>query len=188
MAEHEMSERLAKRLKDARKERDLSLDALAKLSGMSRSMISQIERGKNSPTVASLWNLTQALGVDFSGLLDDGLDEKGPILEVVRSDKVPAIHSRGEGCKILILSPPQDVGEIEVYDVEFEAEGALVSEAHKPGCVEHLTVLSGALTVTSAGVSETVDQGDTIRYAADAAHSIVAGEAVSRILLIVKGA
>jgi transcriptional regulator with XRE-family HTH domain len=55
---------------EARKARGLSLDAVAKLSGVSRSMVSQIERGESSPTVATLWNLTQALQVDFAGLLE----------------------------------------------------------------------------------------------------------------------
>ena len=57
----ELSKRLAKRLKEARKERALSLDALSKLSGVSRSMLSAIERSESSPTVAILWNLTQCI-------------------------------------------------------------------------------------------------------------------------------
>ena len=60
-------ERLSSRLKQTRTSKGLSLDALAKLSGVSRSMLSQIERGESSPTVATLWNLSQALQVDLSG-------------------------------------------------------------------------------------------------------------------------
>ncbi|MBL4808294.1 MAG: helix-turn-helix transcriptional regulator, partial [Rhodobacteraceae bacterium] len=68
-SDHNISERLAKRLKETRKGKGLSLEATAKLSGVSRSMLSQIERGESSPTVATLWNLTRALQVDFAGLL-----------------------------------------------------------------------------------------------------------------------
>ena len=57
--------RMAVRLKESRKARNLSLDALAELSGVSRSMVSQIERGESSPTVSTLWNLTQALKLGF---------------------------------------------------------------------------------------------------------------------------
>ena len=46
---------------------------MAKLSGVSRSMVSQIERGVSSPTISTLWNLTKALKVDFAGLLEDDL-------------------------------------------------------------------------------------------------------------------
>ena len=49
--------RMALRLKDARKAKNLSLDAVAKLSGVSRSMVSQIERGESSPTVSTLWTV-----------------------------------------------------------------------------------------------------------------------------------
>lgn len=68
----EIAVRLSSRLKEERAAKGLSLDALAKLSGVSRSMLSQIERGESSPTVASLWNLTRALNVDFSTCLTRG--------------------------------------------------------------------------------------------------------------------
>ena len=58
------------RLKEARKAQGLSLDAIANLSGVSRSMVSQIERGESSPTISTLWNLTRALKVDFAGLME----------------------------------------------------------------------------------------------------------------------
>jgi len=57
---------LPARLREARRAKGLSLDAVAKLSGVSRSMVSQIERGESSPTIATLWNLTRALQVDFA--------------------------------------------------------------------------------------------------------------------------
>ena len=66
----EIAARLAARLKEERALKGLSLDALSKLSGVSRSMLSQIERGESSPTVAILWNLTRALNIDFSTLLE----------------------------------------------------------------------------------------------------------------------
>ena len=62
---------MALRLKDARKAKNLSLDAVAKLSGVSRSMVGQIARGESSPTVSTLWNLTQAPKVDFAELVED---------------------------------------------------------------------------------------------------------------------
>ena len=98
-------ERLSSRLKQTRKSKGLSLDALAKLSGVSRSMLSQIERGESSPTVATLWNLSQALQVDLSGLLEGEGDEHSSIEEVLRADRTPAIDSKREGWQIRILSP-----------------------------------------------------------------------------------
>ncbi|MCI4664846.1 MAG: XRE family transcriptional regulator [Neomegalonema sp.] len=180
--------RLAERLRAARKAQKLSLEALAERSGVSRSMLSAIERCESSPTVASLWNLTNALGVDFSGLLDDGAKRSAPILEIVRADQAPVIQTRGAGCRIKILSPPADVGEAEVYDLSLAAGGVLESAPHRAGAVEHLTVLDGDLEIASGDAKERVTEGETIRYRADLPHAIRALDGAARAVLIVKGA
>ncbi len=181
-ARPDIHDRLAASLKAARRSKGLSLDAVAKLSGVSRSMVSQIERGESSPTVATLWNLTQALHVDFAGLLEG---RAAPGVEVVRADAVPMIAGRGTGLRIRILSPAEDAGSHEVYELVFAAGGALVSDPHGPGCREHLTVLEGALAVTSGGEEARLGPGDVARYAADRPHAIRA-EAPARAVLVVQ--
>ena len=183
----EIALRLASRLKAERTANGLSLDALAKLSGVSRSMLSQIERGESSPTVASLWNLTRALNVDFAELLDVPDGGKGPILDVVRAENTPVINNKSAKCLVRILSAPDDVGDTEIYDIHFEDGACLDSSAHKTGCIEALTVLEGALEITSEGISEFARVGDTIRYFADRDHAIRASEK-ARAILIVKNA
>ena len=180
----EITLRLASRLKDERKAKALSLDALAKLSGVSRSMLSQIERGESSPTVASLGNLTRALNVDFAVLLDENNGADGPILNVVRNESTPVIHNKNAGCLIRILSAPDDVGDTEVYDIHFDKGANLDSSPHKTGCVEALTVLEGRLEVTSDGHSEDISVGDTMRYVADREHAICAPEKARAILVV----
>jgi transcriptional regulator with XRE-family HTH domain len=174
---------LPARLKQARQTQGLSLDAVAKLSGVSRSMVSQIERGESSPTVSTLWNLTRALQVDFAGLLEA---PEGPRIEVLRGAQVPMIENRGAGCAIRILSPPEDAGRFEVYELLFRAGGVLASDPHARGTQENLTVIEGALTVTSGAAVEQVRQGETARYAADLPHRLEA-EAEARAFLVVKG-
>ena len=105
---------MALRLKDARKAKNLSLDAVAKLSGVSRSMVSQIERGESSPTVSTLWDLTPALKVDFAELLEDPVQSWG--IEIMSSASTPTIGTLGEGCRIRILNPPGQTGQHEVYE------------------------------------------------------------------------
>ena len=175
---------LPNRLKDARRDKRLSLDAVAKLSGVSRSMVSQIERGESSPTISTLWNLTKALQVDFAGLLED---DQGSRVEVLRSGGVPAIDNHGTGCSIRILSPPEEAGRHEVYDLQFKQDGVLDSLPHAQGAREHLTVIAGHLTVTSGDAVEQLSNGDTGRYAADVAHKISA-DGPARAFLVVHGA
>jgi transcriptional regulator with XRE-family HTH domain len=181
-ARPDIHERLAVRLRETRRARGLSLDAVAKLSGVSRSMVSQIERGESSPTVATLWNLTQALGVDFAGLLEG---RPAPGIEVIRAAAAPVIQGHGQGVRIRILSPPETVGTHEVYDLGFLEGGALLSEPHGPGCREHLTVIEGRLRVESGGEEAELGPGDTARYAADRPHAIRA-EGAARAILIVQ--
>lgn len=180
-----ITDRLAERLRAARKARGLSLDAVAGISGVSRSMVSQIERGESSPTVATLWNLTQALGVDFAGLLEAKVE---PGIDVTLAGAAPVMTGHGRGVRIRILSPAETVGDHEVYDLGFQAGAALVSAPHSVGCREHLTVIDGQLRVVSGGEEAVIGAGDTARYFADRDHAIheVAGGA-ARAILIVQG-
>jgi transcriptional regulator with XRE-family HTH domain len=179
----DIHDRLAASLRESRKSRGLSLDAVAKLSGVSRSMVSQIERGESSPTVATLWNLTQALQVDFAGLLE-GRTEPG--IEVVRAVQAPVIGGRGQGLTIRILSSEDAVGEHEVYDLRFAVGGRLDSEPHSPGCREHLTVIEGSIRVHSGEDEQVLGPGDTARYPADRPHTIASEGGAARALLIVQ--
>lgn len=177
---------LPARLKEARRAQGLSLEAVSNLSGVSRSMVSQIERGESSPTIATLWNLTRALQVDFAGLLEakDAQDR----IDVLRSGDVPKIENIGQGCRIRILSPPEEAGGHEVYDIRFDKGGALNSQPHTRGAMEQLTVLEGDISVTSGSARHQLQTGDTARYAADVDHSITASNSPARVFLIVKNA
>ena len=175
---------LPARLKEARRAKGLSLEAVANLSGVSRSMVSQIERGESSPTISTLWNLTRALQVDFAGLLENG--DGGDRVDVLMASDVPSIDNMGHGCRILILSPPEEAGGHEVYDIAFGPNGILNSKPHARGAAEQLTVLEGMVRVTSGAAVEDLGVGDTARYGADVAHSIAALGGAARVFLIVK--
>jgi len=184
-SDNSIAERLAKRLKEIRKSKGLSLEATAKLSGVSRSMLSQIERRESSPTIATLWSLARALQVDFAELLDDERAD-GMIKEIMLAHRTPTIDSQGEGCRIRILSSPDQAGQLEVYEIQFSANGRLVSEPHQQGCCEHLTVLEGSLSVSAGEETAELSVGDTIRYAADCNHAIRAVKKAAKALLIVQ--
>lgn len=179
-------QRLPTRLREARRAQGLSLDAVAKLSGVSRSMVSQIERGESSPTIATLWNLTRALQVDFAGLLDAKPD--GVRIELLRAAEVPTIDNRGLHCRLRILSPPEEAGRHEVYDLSLGDGGALDSQPHTRGAREHVTVIEGVLEVRSGDRVETLRAGDTARYPADVPHALRAVEGAARAFLVVQDA
>ncbi|NIA67426.1 helix-turn-helix domain-containing protein [Pelagibius litoralis] len=180
--------KVAEMLRSVRKQQQLTLDDLAQRSGVSRSMLSQIERGESNPTLATLWNLTQALGVDFAGLLgsEPAAEPSSGQVERLPAQRTPTIDSRGERCRLRILSPPDLAGKVEWYELQLEAGGALVSDAHAPGSMEHLTVLEGRIGVQSGLREEEGGAGDTLRYRADVAHRIaaLAGEPAKALLIV----
>lgn len=174
---------LAARLKEARQAKGLSLDAVAKLSGVSRSMVSQIERGESSPTVATLWNLTRALQIDFSGLITEG---RKPDIRVVAAASAPVISDLGRGITIRILSAPDTVGEHEIYEIRFEPGASLASAPHRAGCREDVVVLEGSVLIVSGEERAELAVNDAANYAADRRHSLTAGSDPARVLMIVR--
>jgi transcriptional regulator with XRE-family HTH domain len=168
-----------------RKRRSLTLDDLAKLSGVSRSMLSQIERGQANPSLATVWALGTALKVDISELISGELIDRGPQIEVNQPFFTPELRTEDGSCTLRILSPPDHAGQLEWYELLFCGHGSLVSQAHAKGTREHLTVLEGALEITAGSASAALPTGATARYAADVAHVIRnAGESPARALLV----
>ncbi|OYY70063.1 helix-turn-helix domain-containing protein [Sphingomonas sp. 28-63-12] len=168
-----------------RKLRHLTLDQLAATSGVSRSMLSQIERGQANPTFSTLWNITRALHIDLSELIDAKSTHEEPI-DIVASHYTPEIRTSDGRCVLRILSPVQMAGTTEWYELVIEPDGELLSDAHAAGTREHLTVLEGALSVETFGRVVPVENGETARYAADVSHVIRnRGPGAARALLVV---
>lgn len=145
-------------------------------------MVSQIERGESSPTISTLWNLTRALQMDFAGLLDAA--SAGPKIETLRASDVPTIDNIGKSLRIRILSPPEEAGKHEVYELVFALDGVLDSQPHSRGAREHLTVIEGVLDVTSGAEQKRLQAGDTARYSADVPHCIQAVGAARAFLVV----
>lgn len=169
-----------------RKRQSLTLDNLAKLSGVSRSMLSQIERGHANPTLGTVWALAAALKVDISQLIGGEVREARPQIELSSASFTPEISTDDGLCTLRILSPPNHAETLEWYDLGFQAGGALESMPHAKGTREHLTVLEGVLEVRAGDAITQVPEGATARYPADVEHSIRnRGPKRARALLVV---
>lgn len=163
--------RVGATLQALRQAQGLSLDELSRRAGVSKSMLSQIERNQANPTVAVVWRLANALRVELSELLG-GERHAAPPIEVVASHATPALSSPDGLCRLRILGPIDLAGNFEWYELTVQPGGALESAAHEPGSREHLSVLAGELEVTAGGSRQLVKSGETARYAVDGAHAI----------------
>ncbi|HKX61494.1 MAG TPA: XRE family transcriptional regulator [Verrucomicrobiae bacterium] len=170
---------LGARVKLLRSDRGWSLEALANASGVSRSMLSQIEREQANPTLAVTLRIAQAFGMTLGELLE--VPGASSAVTVIRAND-HAFHYRSDKfCRVRTLSPLNLEKDVEFYQVQLETGGALRSAAHFEGTREFLTVQKGQVRVESAGDAEDLGPGDSASYRADVPHAIVnlgKGEAV----------
>lgn len=153
-----------------RKERKLSLSQLAQQAGISRSMLHEIEKDRTNPTVGIAWRLATALGVELHELLQGSV--QSPIVDVIGEHATPWLTSADGLCRLRILGPLDLAGHLEWYLLDAAPNAELVSTAHQPRTMEHLSVLKGELVVSVDGEDSIVSAGATIRYRADRPHAI----------------
>lgn len=183
-AAHSTPPNVGQYVRSQRRSRGLTLEELANRSGVSKSMLSQIERDQTNPTLATVWRLCDSLGVSVESFL--GQDERVEAIEVLTAHATPSIRSADGGCELRILGPLNLGGQMEWYDMRAQCDAELVSQPHDAGTVEHLTVLDGALVVESGGERRTLEVGETARYRADRPHAIRnEGDRPARALLVV---
>jgi len=162
---------LCKRLKQLRAERGWSLDALASASGVSRSMLSQIERAKANPTLAVAFRIAGAFGMSLGELVESP-DATSSVSVIRVNDR--AYHYRSDrDCEIRTLSPLNLEKDVEFYEVRLKPGGSLRSAPHYQGTREFLTVQKGRVRIESANDSDELDVGDSASYRADVPHAIV---------------
>lgn len=160
----DLSSRLAARLRGLRADRGLTLDGLAERAGVSRSMISLVERGESSPTAAVLDRLAAGLGVTLASLFaEEARADASPVAR--RADQI-AWRDPGTGYVRRNLSPPGFPSPIELVEVTLPA-GARVSydTAATPravGISQQVWVLEGRLELSMGEVRQSLDAGDCL--------------------------
>jgi transcriptional regulator with XRE-family HTH domain len=167
-----------------RSERKLTLDDLSRAAGVSKSMLSEIERDKANPTIAVAWRLTNALGIS----LDQLFAQQRPVeaIRVAGPHEIPTLTGDSGGYQLRVWGPIELAGKFEWYELTLQSGAALTSNAHEPGTREHLTVLNGSIEVDASGATRRLKAGETARYAADEAHAIRnVGRADAKALLVV---
>lgn len=162
---------LGSRVKNLRTQRGWSLEALASASGVSRSMLSQIEREQANPTLAVTLRIAQAFGMNLGDLLE--MPSATSSVTVIRAEDHAYHYRSDKNCRIRTLSPLNLEKDVEFYEVQLQPGGALRSSAHFEGTREFLTVQKGQVRVESAEDAETLDPGDSANYRADVPHAIV---------------
>lgn len=165
--------------------RGLTLEDLSRIAGVSKSMLSQIEREKANPTIAITWRLANALGVQIGELLATSERELETI-RVIDAHETPTLPGHHAGYVLRILGPMELAGKYEWYELTLAPGGELASQGHDPGAQEHLTLLHGSVEIEVGNDKKKVKLGGTARYPADLQHIIRnAGKTEAKALLVV---
>lgn len=175
--------RLCRQMRALRKERGWSLEALAAASGVSRSMLSAIERGRANPTLAVACRIAQAFGRSLGELVESPGEASS--VSVIRSDDRAHLYRSDDQCTIRTLSPLNLEKDVEFYEVTLRPGGELRSAAHFAGTREFLTVHQGRVAVSSGRDTEQLGPGDSASYRADVPHAIANGGSRKCVVFLV---
>jgi len=162
--------KIGEQVRKYRKKLQLSLTALANLSGVSKAMLSQVEQGKANPTVAVAAKIAEAMHLTVGQLL--GEDQTARKLEVIRAKDRVYDYLANEQCAIRTLSPLWLGKDVEFYRIDFRPGGKLESQAHFRQTSELVVVAQGQVKVSSAEKNEVLNIGDSAYYPADVPHCI----------------
>jgi rhodanese-related sulfurtransferase/transcriptional regulator with XRE-family HTH domain len=159
---------VGKNLRALRDERSLSLDALARLTGLSRTVLGQIELGKSAPSVGVVWKIARAFDVHFSALLATSERSEISVLRGAAAKRLVSPDGRFSSRALFPLGNNPDAEFYELYLGPHSREDA---QPHQPGTQENLVVAAGRLELYVDGKRFELGKGDAIVFQADVPHS-----------------
>lgn len=169
MAEKQVLQ-LGNRLSSLRKRKKMTLDDLSAKSGVSKSILSQIERDLSNPTVTTISRIAEALGEKLSDFFSKIEVEKENSIE--SSKETPSITSKDGLCELNILGAGETVNWLQWYILEMKPKGILDSGSHGPKTFENLTVIEGQIEVSCGESTEKLSKGDTFRFQSNRDHTL----------------
>jgi len=174
---------IGSRLGDLRKRKKMTLDQLSSKSGVSKSILSQIERNISNPTVSTMMRIADALEETLSGFFMN-IDE-GKSSPIETSKETPNISSKDGLCELSILGAGETVSWLQWYVLTMKPKGQLQSRSHGSNTFENITVISGEIVVYLKKQSETLKAGDTFRFPTNQEHTLVnKSKTISKVLMV----
>ena len=174
---------IGSRLGDLRKRKQMTLDQLSSKSGVSKSILSQIERNISNPTVSTMMRIADALEETLSGFFMN-IDE-GKSSSIETSKETPNISSKDGLCELSILGAGETVSWLQWYVLTMKPKGKLPSKSHGSNTFENITVISGEVVVYLKKQSETLKAGDTFRFPTNQEHTLMnKSKTISKILMV----
>lgn len=157
---------IAQNVKKLREKRKLTLDAASEITGVSRSMLAQIEKGDVNPTISVLWKIAGGYKVSFTSLLEQDLQSS---VDVVPGAE-PLNEDGGRYLNYPAFAFDENKG-FETYRIVIKPQGSLSAQPHLKGAEEFITVFEGSVAITAGDKTYNLNTGDSIRFKADVPHA-----------------
>lgn len=149
-----------------RKKRGYSLDKVAEMTGVSKGMLAQMERGETSPSISTLWKIANGLHISSTFLLEA---EPNDLVIVKKKDIIP-ITEGNDKFSVFPTFAFDFNKKFEMLVVDLDVGGVHCSEPHENSTEEYIYVSKGELELTVQGTSYSLREGDSIKFLADKAH------------------
>lgn len=183
LGDAEMARSIGRVLRELRKQRNLALNDLSRSSGVSTSMLSQIENGRSTPSVAVLWKIAKALDVSVLRFLQDWEAPARPIL--LRAQETPVKVSAQGQCLWRTLQPAGSQRKVEFYEIGLRAGGLEEIPAAPEGTWANLAISAGEIIVSHGHFRQSLRPGDTLQFPADKAATLINSGRDDAILYLV---
>ncbi|MDR7314381.1 XRE family transcriptional regulator [Brevibacillus nitrificans] len=173
---------LAENLKNLRASKKWSLDKVADLTGVSKTMLGQIERGESNPTLNTVWKIAKGLKISFTELIH----QPQPDTVVVTKNDISVMQEDHGKYRVYPYFPFEEKRRFEVYTVEIDGGGYLSADPHGEGTEEFIIVFDGELTIRVNNEEFTVKAGESIKFKADRDHVYHnSGETLTRLSMVI---
>jgi len=164
-----MERRIAEGIRKRRDALGISANDLAERSGVSRAMVSKIERLEVSPTAALLGRLCNGLGITLSSLIASAETKAGP--PIARAHEQPVWRDPDTGLLRTMVTPINTGSKVEIVHVELPSGTEVSYDAMpQPHYDQHVYVLQGKLTMSYGDDAYELNAGDCMRSRFDVAH------------------
>lgn len=174
-----LSHNISINLRRIRQSKSMSLEQAAEQTGVSKSMLAQIEKGTANPSLGVLGKITSGLRIEFQRLIETPRED---FCLVKPEALVPTKEIEGQ-YRVWTCFPYEDTRLVEIYRIDVEPGGVYMSGAHGENTREYLTVTDGELTVECRGHVQRIGRQEAFKFETDQPH-IYRNEGSARELLL----
>lgn len=158
---------IGRHLKEIRSLQKMTLEDVAIITGVSKPMLGQIERGQSIPTVTTLWKIATGLKVPlFSFFAEQQMDYS--VVNITDQESISGDNGRMRAYTLFSYDPIQN---LEIFYIEFDKGCQHKSAKHNNGVSEYILVLAGKLQLVLNDQEIIVHEKQAVRFRANMPHA-----------------